>query len=158
MMDSRSTGYVHRGRKSVPYGGPLLAGSPGVGLVGVVLVFAAASFFDFWPLVFVLWWVVPFFLIPALGFSARGLARLLEGRSSPLPDVSDDRKERELLGALERHGEITAARAALETSLSVSEADRVLGELAKQGHIEVRAREGRLGYALWDYDRRELTG
>ena len=53
---------------------------------------------------------------------------------------------------------ITAARAALETSLSVSEADEMLSELAKDGHVEVRAREGRLGYALWEHDRKELTG
>jgi hypothetical protein len=45
----------------------------------------------------------------------------------------------------------------LETTLSVAEADRMLSELAKNGHIEVRAREGRLGYALWEHDQRELT-
>jgi hypothetical protein len=33
----------------------------------------------------------------------------------------------------------------------------MLSDLAKDGHIEVRAREGRLGYALWEGDRRELT-
>ncbi|MDQ3791833.1 MAG: hypothetical protein M3341_04185, partial [Actinomycetota bacterium] len=71
--------------------------------------------------------------------------------------VDGDLKEKELLGALDRHGELTAARAALETSLSVSEADRMLSELAKEGHVEVRAREGRLGYALWEHDRNELT-
>ena len=60
--------------------------------------------------------------------------------------------------ALERHGEISAALVALETTLSVSEADRMLSELAKNGHIEVRAHEGRLGYALWEHDRRELPG
>src|SRR3712207_9303406 len=71
--------------------------------------------------------------------------------------LDDELKEKELLKALARHGEITAARAALETSLSVSEADRMLSGLAKDGHVEVRAREGRLVYALWEHDRRELT-
>jgi hypothetical protein len=33
----------------------------------------------------------------------------------------------------------------------------MLSELAKKGHVEVRAREGRLGYALWEHDRRELA-
>jgi hypothetical protein len=33
----------------------------------------------------------------------------------------------------------------------------MLSGLAKDGHIEVRACEGRLGYALWEPDRRELT-
>jgi hypothetical protein len=32
----------------------------------------------------------------------------------------------------------------------------MLSELAKDGHVEVRAREGRLGYALWEQDRKEL--
>ena len=72
--------------------------------------------------------------------------------------VDGEHSERELLEALARHGEITPARAALETTLSVAEADRMLSELAKNGHIEVRAREGRLGYSLWEHDQRELTG
>ena len=59
-------------------------------------------------------------------------------------------KERELLLALERHGEITAARAALETSLGVAAAEEMLSELANDGHVRVVAREGTLAYALWD--------
>jgi hypothetical protein len=43
--------------------------------------------------------------------------------------------ERQLLVAIERHGEVTPARAALETSLTVAEADRMLGELAEKGHF-----------------------
>ena len=115
------------------------------------------AFFHFWLLVFVLWWVVPFCLLPALGFFIRGIASRMGGKPSQHPNMPEDRKEKELLEALERYGEITPARVALETSLSVSEADRMLTELAKNGHIEVRAREGRLGYALWDRDGRELT-
>jgi hypothetical protein len=38
---------------------------------------------------------------------------------------------------------------ATETSLSVAEADRMLKELAEAGHLEVRARNGGLFYALW---------
>jgi hypothetical protein len=59
-------------------------------------------------------------------------------------------KERELLLALERHGEITAPRAALETSLGVAAAEEMLSELANDGHVRVIAREGTLAYALWD--------
>ena len=33
----------------------------------------------------------------------------------------------------------------------------MLSDLANSGHLEVRAQEGRLGYALWERDRRELT-
>jgi DNA-binding IclR family transcriptional regulator len=71
--------------------------------------------------------------------------------------VAEESKERELLEALARHGEISPALAALETSLTVAEANRMLSDLASSGHVEVRAREGRLGYALWERDRRELT-
>ena len=126
---------------------------PAIGLVVGLVVFSfvvAAS--DFFP--FFLFWMIPFLLVPAVGGSLRGIAGLFEDRSRRALD--EDLKEKELLGALARHGELTAARAALETSLSVSEADRMLSELAKEGHVEVRAREGRLGYALWDHDKKEL--
>ncbi|HEX2181066.1 MAG TPA: hypothetical protein VHH10_02190 [Rubrobacteraceae bacterium] len=127
-----------------------------VGLVaGGMLLFLLAGAFEFFPFFFLFFWMIPFFLVPALGLTARGVAGLFEERERG--PVDDGRKEKELLEALARHGELTPARAALETSLGVAEADRMLSELAKEGHIEVRARDGRLGYALWDADRRELT-
>ena len=148
-------GFAGRGWRPGPrggYGPPF----PAVGLaVGAVIFFLAVASFDFFPFFF-FWWVIPFFLVPAIVLSVRGLGGLVEGRSGR--SVDKDRKEKELLEALARNGEITAARAALETSLSVSEADEMLSELAKDGHVEVRAREGRLGYALWEHDRKELTG
>ncbi|HKZ26742.1 MAG TPA: hypothetical protein VJ086_02465, partial [Rubrobacteraceae bacterium] len=58
--------------------------------------------------------------------------------------------QRELLEALRREGEITSARAAMETSLSVLEADTMLKELAEAGHLEVRVRGGGLFYAFWE--------
>ena len=107
-----------------PFGGPVSPALVVMALVvGGLFLFAVADpFFGFFPF-FLLFWAIPFFLVPALA----------------------------------RHGELTPARAALETTLSVAEADRMLSGLAKDGHIEVRAREGRLGYALWEPDRRELT-
>ena len=56
--------------------------------------------------------------------------------------------ERQLLEAIERHGEVTPVRAALETALTVAEADRMLGELAEKGHLEVRVRDGKLVYSF----------
>jgi hypothetical protein len=147
-------GYAGGGRRvglRGGYGPPF----PVVGLaVGVVIFFLAVASFDFFPF-FLFFWMIPFFLVPAVVLSVRSLAGLLEDRSRR--PLEKDLKEKELLEALARHGEITAAKAALETSLSVSEADRMLAELAKDGHVEVRAREGRLGYALWEQDRKELT-
>jgi hypothetical protein len=118
-----------------------------------IFLLAVASFGHF-PFIF-FWWMIPFLLVPAIGLSARSVAGFVEARSRR-PRESEH-KEKELLRALARHGELTAAKAALETSLSVSEADRMLSRLAEDGHVEVRAREGRLGYALWEQDRRELT-
>jgi hypothetical protein len=146
-------GYLggRRGMGRYPGGNAVLV----VGLVvGGLFFLSMADAFGFFPFFF-LFWMVPFFLVPALGLSVRGVAGLFEARARKPAD--DARGEREILEALARHGELTPARAALETSLSVAEADGVLSELAKDGHIEVRAREGRLGYALWDGDRRELT-
>jgi hypothetical protein len=148
-------GYAGRGWRPGPRGG-YAPSFPVVGLaVGAVIFFFVVASFDFFPFLFFFWWMIPFLLVPAIGLSARGIAGLVEARSrGPL---EEERKEKELLEALARHGEITAAKAALETSLSVSEADRMLSRLAKDGHVQVRAREGRLGYALWEQDRKELT-
>ncbi len=149
-------GYVGRGRGMAPY--PGRHAPPGVLVVGLVvgglLFFSLVDAFGFLPFIF-FFWMIPFFLVPALGLSARSVAGFFEARARK--PVDEGSRERELLEALARHAELTPARAALETSLTVAEADKMLSGLAKEGHIEVRARDGRLGYALWDGDRRELT-
>jgi capsular polysaccharide biosynthesis protein len=66
------------------------------------------------------------------------------------PSRADVIKEKELLLALGRCGKLTAVEAALESSLSVEEADRMLSELAAKGHLEVTVEHGRLHYALWE--------
>ena len=152
-------GYVGRGSRMGPHpGGHGRHGPPALPVVGLVVgglfLFFVAGAIDFFPFLF-LFWMIPFFLVPALGLSLRSVAGFFEAR--PQEPADEGRREKELLEALARHGELTPARAALETSLGVAEADRMLSGLAKDGHIEVRAREGRLEYALWDADRRELT-
>jgi hypothetical protein len=95
----------------------------------------------FW-LIFVFGWTI----FPAIGLLASGLA----GLSDAGPErISGEARERELLLALRERGELTPVRAATETSLSVAKADRMLKELAEAGHLEVRARNGGLFYALW---------
>jgi hypothetical protein len=74
-------------------------------------------------------------------YSVRGGAR-------GIIDHEDKRGEQELLEAIERHGEVTPAHVALETSLTVAEADRMLSELAQGGHLKVRVEEGKLLYGL----------
>lgn len=135
-----------------PRGGYGWRGGPVVGLAVVFFLAVASS--DLFPFVLFFWWVIPAFLVPAAVLSVRSVAGLFEERSRRPTD--EGRKEKELLEVLARNGEVTPARTALETSLSVSEADRMLSELAKEGHVEVRAREGRLGYALWEHDRKEI--
>jgi ATP/maltotriose-dependent transcriptional regulator MalT len=62
-------------------------------------------------------------------------------------------KEKELLRALEEHGEITPATAAMRTSLTVEEASKMLDKLAAKGHMRVLNRDGVLAYTLFENDR-----
>ena len=56
--------------------------------------------------------------------------------------------ERQLLEVIESNGEITPARAALQTSLTVEEAEQLLSDLAQRGHLDVRVEGSKLVYAL----------
>lgn len=106
-------------------------------VVGVVCVFLAP--------ITSLWWIVP-----VLGVAAP-LAYAAFGGS----DKKD--KERELLGVLAGRAEITATTAAMDTSLTVDEASKMLDELARKGHLELRTEDGVVAYALREHDRRGLT-
>ena len=95
-----------------------------------------------------LWWVFTTYgwmSLPAFGLLVRGVAGLSGGG---IGAPSEQNRERELLRALRERGELTPTRAAMETSLSVAEADRMLKGLAEGGHLEVRVRGGALYYAL----------
>jgi hypothetical protein len=111
--------------------------------VGAVLVFSLVPWL--WWLIFVFGWTI----FPAFGLLVRGVAGLSEGRTE-LPSASG--KERELLGALRDHSELTPAQAAMETSLTVEEADGMLQRLAAGGHLQVRVRGGGLFYSLWEVE------
>jgi hypothetical protein len=67
------------------------------------------------------------------------------------PNEAERIKEKELLQALGRCGKLTAVEAALVTSLSVEEANRMLFELAARGHLEVTVEHGRLLYSFWEH-------
>jgi hypothetical protein len=152
-------GYAGGRRAMVPYGRPFPPRFM-VGLVigGLFLLFVAGPAFHFFPF-FLLIWAVPFLVVPAFAAAARGLAGVAGARTRERTGrvTEQESKERELLRALARRGELSPALAALEASLTVAEADRMLSELAESGHLEVRAHDGRLGYALWEQDRRQLT-
>ena len=125
----------------------------GVVTGGVILIAAAllVLFTDLWWLLFFFCWI----MFPALGAFAGGVAGLMESRQEERPPND---KERELLEALRDRGELTPAQAAVETSLSVKEADRMLKELAEGGHLEVRVHGGGLSYSLWDCAKDEERG
>jgi hypothetical protein len=93
--------------------------------------------------------LVPFFvfMFPASVLLALGLSRLEQQRRKAIsPRVG---KERELLSAIQNNtGSITPAEAAMETSLTVSEADKMLSELAAGGHLRVESSESTLFYSL----------
>jgi DNA-binding CsgD family transcriptional regulator len=98
-----------------------------------------------------LWWLV---LVCGTGVPI-ALATL--DRTDLIARKPDDKKgkERELLGALVERGELTPTTAAMRTSLTVDEASRVLEELARKGHLKLRAQDGVMAYALGERDRRE---
>ena len=123
----------------------------GVVTGGAILLAAAllVLFTDLWWLILIFCWIV----FPALGIFARGVAGLMESRKEER--LPQNGKEWELLEALRDRGELTSAQAAVETSLSVKEADRMLKELAEDGHLEVRVRGGALYYSLWDHEKDE---
>jgi hypothetical protein len=84
-------------------------------------------------------------MIPAVALIASALQEASKRRRAlPPPD-----KERELLSAIrDNGGAITPAEAAMETSLTVKEADRMLSELAGGGHLSVESAGGTLRYSL----------
>ena len=119
----------------------------GVVTGGLILLAAALliAFTQFWWLIFIFGWAV----FPAFGVFARGVAGLIDTRSEP---PAANARERELLEALQSSGELTPAQAAMETSLTVNEADEMLKDLAAKGHLDVRVRGGGLFYGLWETD------
>lgn len=124
-------------------------------VTGGAILLAAALFIlftDLWWLILIFCWMV----FPALGTFARGVAGLMEPRQEEqLPQNS---KERELLEALRDRGELTPAQAAVETSLTVKEADGMLSGLAEAGHLEIRVHGGGLSYSLWNHEKDEDRG
>jgi hypothetical protein len=88
--------------------------------------------------------------------AARGMARSASrpaGRARGArsgASAAEAAREKELLEAIRRRGEITAAEAALETSLSVEEADRMLSRMAVGGHLQVTVDGARIAYSLWE--------
>ena len=97
------------------------------------------------------------FMFPALVLGALGVSKLQEQRRGSVS--SGPGTERELLSAIrDNGGSITPAEAAMETSLTVREADRMLSDLAGGGHLAVESHGGALYYSLPGRGDPELEG
>ena len=84
-------------------------------------------------------------MIPAVALIANALQEANRRRRAVQPPD----KERQLLSAIrDNGGAITPAEAAMETSLTVRVADRMLYELAGGGHLSVESAGGALCYSL----------
>jgi hypothetical protein len=93
--------------------------------------------------------LVPFFvfMFPASVLFALGLSRLEQQRRKAISPKAS--KERELLSAIrDNSGSLTPTEAAMQTSLTVGEADEMLSELASGGHLHVESSESTLYYRI----------
>jgi hypothetical protein len=96
------------------------------------------------------------FVIAAAGPACRTSPCQASQQRAVEPSVS---AERDLLSAIKANGgSITPAEAAMETSLTVREADGMLSELAGGGHLAVESRDGALFYSLPGRRSPELEG
>jgi hypothetical protein len=85
-------------------------------------------------------------MIPAVALLASAFQ---ESNKQRALSSSPANRERELLSAIRNNGgSITPAEAAMETSLTVREADRMLSELAGGGHLSVESAGATLRYSL----------
>jgi hypothetical protein len=85
-------------------------------------------------------------LVPSAVLVCCGIWQLRRG--SPRTPVPKHGGEKQLLLAIRDLGGLTAVEAALETSLTVDEAEEMLSRLANRGHLHVQSRDGTLAYAL----------
>lgn len=143
--ESRSKRRDARARPAPVFGRGALAALLVWGLAVLAVSAGIAGSTTFWWVVPLIGAAVPIFLVIAQNHAPRDRKDLGET------------KEQELLEALKEHGELTPTTAAMLTTATVSEATKVLEDLARTGHLEVQAREGRLVYALREGDRRGLT-
>jgi hypothetical protein len=81
---------------------------------------------------------------------SKGQGWMGRGRQATAKPSEAAAKEKELLEVIRRKGGVTVVEAAIEASLSVEEADRILSALAVRGHLEVHVDGARIIYSLWE--------
>ena len=103
-----------------------------------------AVLFNGYPLGYAILWLLP--ALAGYVLTALGLGRLVHDSYTPPALVVGG--EKQLLLALRDLGGITPVEAALETSLSVDEAEEILTRLAERGHLRLESRGDALVYVL----------
>jgi DNA-binding CsgD family transcriptional regulator len=99
-----------------------------------------------------LWW-----LVPVLGVAVPIALVLAGGRDRGRSRLEEKgAKEGELLRALAEQDELTPTAAAMQTSLTVDEAHKMLEDLARKGHLTPRAGDGVMYYGLAERNRASL--
>lgn len=126
----------------------------GVMVLGVTGGIAGAT--PLWPLLPAVGAAVPVALVFLAVWHAKNQREALKGREIRAVLVSDERAERELLGALLQGNGLTPAAAAARTTLGVTQAAEILERLAGKGHLDVAAVDGDLVYDLRDDGPRAL--
>jgi DNA-binding CsgD family transcriptional regulator len=98
------------------------------------------------------WWIVP-----VLGVAVPVALAVISDRERGSARLKDRKtKEEELLRALTEQAELTPAAAAMRTSLTVDEASKMLGDLARKGHLRQHAGDGVVSYGLAEQSRASL--
>ena len=95
------------------------------------------------------WWTLDLWalsVVPSVVLVARGIWQI--GHQRPQGTRPKLGAEKQLLMVLRDVGSITPIQAALETSLTVDEAEEILTHLANRGHLHVEGRDGALLYVL----------
>lgn len=99
-----------------------------------------------WQLLPLDFWALP--LVPCAFLVGRGTWQLLRVRPANTRTVGSGSEKQLLMTIRDSVGGVTPVEAALETSLTVDEAEEILTRLADRGHLFVESREGALYYAL----------
>lgn len=80
---------------------------------------------------------------------------LYEERKKSLPDAGD--QESKLLKVLEERGLVTPATVAINTSLTIEEAARMLERLSSKGHLKTISEHGTIAYSLFEAHKPDET-
>jgi hypothetical protein len=115
---------------------PYLSMAAGLG-IGITLAWISTwTPLELWPLS----------LVSSTVLVCRGVWQLRHWR--PQEAERKPGSEKRLLMIIAETGDITPVEAALETSLTVDEAEEILSRLADRGHLLVKSRDGTLSYAI----------